>query len=100
MELRGVTLFRVDTRGMMQFDNFALLFTFVAALSTFVFFLLSSKDMERVGVHYSDYFALLFFVLVGVALVAALQVLINPVPRHRDHFHSLIYPGGFRQAQS
>jgi NADH-quinone oxidoreductase subunit N len=76
MELRGVTLFRVDTKGMMLFDQFALLFTFVAALSTFVFFLLSSRDMERVGVHYSDYFALLFFVLVGVALVAAFKSLL------------------------
>jgi NADH-quinone oxidoreductase subunit N len=76
MELRGITLFRVDTKGMMQFDQFALLFTFVSALSTFVFFLLSSRDMERVGVHYSDYFALLFFVLVGVALVAAFKSLL------------------------
>jgi NADH-quinone oxidoreductase subunit N len=76
LELRGVPFFRVDTRGMMQFDNFALLFTFVAALCTFVFFLLSSKDMERVGVHYSDYFALLFFVLVGVALVASFKSLL------------------------
>ena len=76
LELRGVTFFNVDTRGMMQFDKFALLFTFVSALCTFVFFLLSSKDMERVGVHYSDYFALLFFVLVGVALVASFKSLL------------------------
>lgn len=39
-ELRGFTLFQVDTRGMMSFDAFALLFTLIAALSTFVFFLL------------------------------------------------------------
>jgi NADH-quinone oxidoreductase subunit N len=76
LELRGLDFFHVDTRGMMVFDRFALLFTFIAALSTFVFFLLSSRDMERVGVHYSDYFALIFFVLVGVVLVAAFKSLL------------------------
>ena len=76
LELRGITLVAVDTKGMMLFDRFALLFTFIAALSTLVFFLLSSRDMERVGVHYSDYFALIFFVLVGVTLVAAFKSLL------------------------
>lgn len=76
LELRGVSLVHVDTKGMMVFDHFALLFTLIASLSTFVFFLLSSKDMEKVGVHYSDYFALLFFVLVGVALVASFKSLL------------------------
>lgn len=76
LQLRGVVLVPVDVKGMMVFDRFALLFTAIAALSTFVFFLLSSKDMEAVGVHYSDYFALLFFVLVGVALVAAFKSLL------------------------
>lgn len=76
LELRGITLLNVDTKGMMVFDRFALLFILIASLSTLVFFLLSAKDMERVGVHYSDYFALIFFVLVGVALVAAFKSLL------------------------
>lgn len=76
LELRGVTLVHVDTKGMMVFDRFALLFTFIASLSTFVFFLLSSREMERVGVHYSDYFALIFFVLVGVVLVSCFKSLL------------------------
>ena len=76
LELRGVVLFHIDVKGMMAFDRFALLFTTIASLSTLVFFLLSSKDMERVGVHYSDYFALIFFVLVGVALVASFKSLL------------------------
>lgn len=76
LELRGITLTNVDTKGMILFDRFALLFTCIASLCTFVFFLLSSKDMEKVGVHYSDYFALIFFVLVGVALVASFKSLL------------------------
>lgn len=75
-ELRGVRFFDIDTLGMLQFDRFALLFTLVAGVSTLAFFLLSSKDMERVGTDYSDYFALLFFILCGVVLTASFQSLL------------------------
>lgn len=71
LELRGTTLFTIDTKEMLVFDRFALLFSLVANVCTFAFFLLSSKDMERVGRNYSDYFALLFFVLAGVVISAS-----------------------------
>jgi NADH-quinone oxidoreductase subunit N len=76
LELRGIGFLEVDTRGMMVFDNFSLLFTWVALFSTLVFFLLSSKEMEKVGMHYSDYFALIFFILSGVILVASFKSLL------------------------
>jgi NADH-quinone oxidoreductase subunit N len=76
LELRGVEIFHVDTKGMLHFDKFALLFTLVANICTFAFFLLSSKDMEKVGHHYSDYFALLFFILAGVVISASFKSLL------------------------
>ena len=76
LELRGVSLFNIDTREMLVFDRFALLFTLVANVCTLAFFLLSSKDMERVGVNYSDYFALLFFILSGVVISASFKSLL------------------------
>jgi NADH-quinone oxidoreductase subunit N len=76
LELRGVELFHIDTKGMLQFDRFALLFTLVANVCTLALFLLSSKDMEKVGQHYSDYFALLFFILAGVAISASFTSLL------------------------
>ena len=76
LELRGTAIFEIDLRGMMSFDRFALLFILVAALSTLAFFLLSSRDMEEVGAHYGDYFALIFFILAGVVLVAASKSLL------------------------
>jgi NADH-quinone oxidoreductase subunit N len=76
LELRGVTLFNIDTKEMLVFDHFALLFTLIANICTFAFFLLSSADMERVGVNYSDYFALLFFVLSGVVITASFKSLL------------------------
>lgn len=76
LELRGITLFNIDTKEMLVFDRFALLFTLVANVCTLAFFLLSSKDMEKVGVNYSDYFALLFFVLAGVIISASFKSLL------------------------
>src|SRR5215217_4283971 len=76
MELRGISIFHIDTKGMLGFDRFALLFTLVANLSTLAFFLLSSRDMEKVGRNYSDYFALIFFILTGICVSSSFQSLL------------------------
>lgn len=76
MELRGIVVFEVDTRDLLVFDRFALLFALVANCCTLAFFLLSSKDMERVGLNYSDYFALLFFILAGVVISVSFKSLL------------------------
>jgi NADH-quinone oxidoreductase subunit N len=76
LELRGITLFNIDTKEMLVFDRFALLFTLVANVCTLAFFLLSSKDMQKVGSHYADYFALLFFVLAGMVISASFKSLL------------------------
>lgn len=76
LELRGIVFFEVDTKGMLSFDKFSLLFTLVATSCTFIFFLLSSKDMEKVGVHYGDYFALIFFIICGIIISASFKSLL------------------------
>lgn len=76
LELRGISLFHIDTKNMLSFDRFALLFTLIANICTFAFFLLSSKDMEKIGVNYSDYFALLFFVLSGIIIAVSFSSLL------------------------
>lgn len=76
LELEGTTIFNVNTEGLMDFDRFALLFTLVANICTLAFFLLSTGDMERVGMHYADYFALIFFVLCGIILSATFTSLL------------------------
>jgi NADH-quinone oxidoreductase subunit N len=76
LELRGISLFHIDLKNFLNFDHFALLFTLIATVCTFLFFLLSGKDMENVGVNYSDYYALIFFVLSGIIISAAFQSLL------------------------
>ncbi|HEY0355154.1 MAG TPA: NADH-quinone oxidoreductase subunit N [Flavisolibacter sp.] len=80
LELNGIRIFDVNTRGMLDFDGadgrFALLFTLVVNISTFAFFLLSARDMEKVGLDYSDYFALIFFILAGIVLASSFKSLL------------------------
>ena len=76
LQLRGVEFFSVDTKGMLLFDRFATLFTLVIFICTFFFFLLSAKEMEKVGKDYSEFFALIFFILAGTILVSAFKSLL------------------------
>ena len=76
LELRNGSFVEVNLNGMLQFDRFALLFTLIANVCTLVFFMLSAREMEKVGLNYADYFALIFFVLVGIVLVASFKSLL------------------------
>lgn len=76
LEMRGVSFFAVNVRGMMSFDRFSLLFQSIAFLSAFLYLLLSARDMEKVGVNYAEYFSLIFFILCGIAMVSAFRSLL------------------------
>jgi NADH-quinone oxidoreductase subunit N len=76
LEMCGTVFFRIDTRGMMAFDNFSLLFNSIAFLSTLLYLLLSARDMEKVGVNYADYLALIFFILCGITLATSFKSLL------------------------
>ncbi len=76
MEMYSPSFFNINTAGMMRFDRFALLFNTIAIFSTLVFFVLSAKDMEKVGIHYAEYFALIFFITSGIILVTSFKSLL------------------------
>lgn len=76
MEMYGFHLFKINVAGMMNFDRFALFFNTIAMICTFLFFLLSAKEMEKVGLNYSDYFALIFFILCGIILSSSFSSLL------------------------
>ncbi len=76
LEMCGVEFFNINTRGMIAFDRFALLFNTIAFASTFIYLILSAKDMAKVGVYYADYLALIFFILCGVVLVSSFKSLL------------------------
>ena len=75
-EMGGTRLFSFDARNMLVFDSFGLLFNTVALGSTLIFVLLSGKDMEKVGVHVAEYYALIFFILAGVSISSSFNTLL------------------------
>lgn len=77
LDMQGIHLFgHIDVRGMLSFDSYSLLFNAIAFGSTLVFVLLSGKDIELVGNHVAEYFALIFFVLCGISIVSSFNTLL------------------------
>jgi len=76
LEFFGYPFFNVDTKGMLHFDAFGLVFNSVAFISTLIFFLLNGKDFEKIGMHVSEYFCLLFFVLCGLSILSSFNTLL------------------------
>src|SRR5918993_4449237 len=72
----GESFFAIDTKNMLSFNSFNLVFISVAMICTLLFFLLSGRDIEKVGANVSEYFALIFFVLCGVCLAATFNTLL------------------------
>ena len=72
----GVSFFAVDVKEMLRFNSFNLTFINVAFGCTLLYFLLNGRDIEKVGENVSEYFALIFFVLCGVALIATFNSLL------------------------
>ncbi len=72
----GQPFFEVDLKYMLSFNSFNLTFITVALACTLLFFLLSGRDIEKVGANVSEYFALIFFVLCGVCLSATFNTLL------------------------
>ncbi|MFM7510911.1 MAG: NADH-quinone oxidoreductase subunit N [Bacteroidota bacterium] len=68
-ELNGWLLFEIDVKGMLRFDRYALVMNAIMLASLFFYLLLSGNAMEKVGSHYADYLALLFFICAGLFMV-------------------------------
>lgn len=76
LDLAGMSFFNIDTRGMLETGSFGLLFNEVVFFAMLVYLLLSGNDMADVEDHASDYLALIFFILCGVAIVTAFKTLL------------------------
>ena len=66
----------IDTHKMLFFGTFGLLGNSIAFVSTLLLVLLSGRDMEKIGNNLAEYFALIFFVLCGVAIITTFNTLL------------------------
>src|ERR1043165_5285872 len=65
LEISGFTILSIDTKNMIVFNRYPLLFNTIVFSCTLVYFILSGRDICRVGTNHGEYFALIFFVLCG-----------------------------------
>lgn len=75
-ELRGNILFHVNVNNMLAFNHFNIYISMIIIASTLLFVLLCGKQIENVGLHVAEYFALLFFILCGSFMVVSFQNLL------------------------
>ncbi len=76
LEFFGKHFFNVDTKGMLRFDNFGLVFNTVTFACTLLFLLFNGREIEKVGDNVSEYFALIFFILCGVSISSSFNTLL------------------------
>jgi NADH-quinone oxidoreductase subunit N len=76
LDMGGNHFFDINVHSMFYFDTFGLLFNAIAFGATLLYFLLSSKDILKVGVNGAEYFALIFFVLCGISIVTSFNTLL------------------------
>jgi NADH-quinone oxidoreductase subunit N len=75
-EMCGWVFWKIDTKGMIAFDRFALLFDSIMLFSTLVYLILSARDMEKIGIHYAEFFSLIFFIICGITLTSSFRSLL------------------------
>lgn len=72
----GMPLFTVDVKNMLDLKNFNLTFITIVYSCTLLYFFLNGRDIEKTGENVSEYFALIFFVLCGVAIISTFNSLL------------------------
>ena len=76
LDTYGIWMISVDTKNLLSFNKFGLFFNTILFISTFLFFILSGSDVEKVGNYVAEYFALIFFSLCGVAVLTSYNSLL------------------------
>ncbi len=74
--LRQESFFAIDVKDMLHTNSFNLTFIMVLLVCTLLFFLLNGRDFEKVGSHVAEYFALIFFILCGAAIISTFNTLL------------------------
>ena len=76
MEMNNLFSFNINTHDLIVTQRYGLFFNCIAYGATFIYLVLSGTDITEVGVNVAEYFALIFFVLCGVAILSSFNGLL------------------------
>ena len=68
--------FNFDHNSMLHTDGFNLTFIAIVMTCSLIYFLLTGTEIEKVGAHVGEYFALIFFILCGISIAATFNTLL------------------------
>jgi NADH-quinone oxidoreductase subunit N len=68
-EFNGSTFFNIDISSMLLVNSKSLFFGILVSICVLVYLLLNGSEIEKVGQHRAEYFALLFFIMCGIFIV-------------------------------
>lgn len=63
--------FTIKTEGMLETSKYGLLVNEILIGAAILYFVLNGRDIEKVGSHVADYYALIFFVFAGVGIATS-----------------------------
>ncbi len=70
------SFFIFDHNNMLHADGFNLTFIVIVMTCTLIYILLTGTEIEKVGSHVGEYFALIFFILCGISIAATFNTLL------------------------
>lgn len=76
LETYGKFAIHVNTHEMLEFGKFGYFFNTIAIAATLLYVMLSGRDVAKVGNYPAEYFALIFFILSGVAILSSFNNLL------------------------
>lgn len=76
LDTYGIFSMSVDSHEMLAFTKFGYFFNSIAIGATLLYVMLSGKDVVKVGSYGAEYFALIFFILSGVAILSSFNNLL------------------------
>jgi len=76
LDTYGGWMIAVDTKNLLSFNKFGFFFNTILFVATFLFFVLSGRDIEKVGSYTAEYYALIFFSLCGIAVLTSFNNLL------------------------
>jgi NADH-quinone oxidoreductase subunit N len=75
-QLRGWWVIDFDTKGMLSFNAVGLFANLTLFVLTFIYLWINGEEIEKIGNHTADFYAIFFFILCGVSLLTSFNNLL------------------------
>jgi len=75
-QLNGWWVVNFDTKGMLAFNQIGLFVNLILFIITFIYLWINGAELDKIGNHTADYYAIFFFILCGVSILTSFDNLL------------------------